>query len=345
VKVLILKPSSLGDVVQAFPVLRLIKAHLPSAEVHWWIDSALAPLLEGDPHLAGVIRFERRRWGKPVHWDELLASIRTLRRHRFDWVIDLQSLARSGAFAWLSGGRLIVGLDDPREGARGFYDIVVRRPGYLSHAVDWYLGVLPHLGVPVHRQFDWIPERPEISTRVRSQAPNDACRWICLQPGARWENKRWPAERFAELAGRLSETRSEVRFAIIGGRDEQELGARIASAAPGRCLDLTGRTSLVEMVEWVRRCDLLVTNDTGPMHVAAAIGKPVVALFGPTEAARTGPYGQLKCVLRHPLPCAPCMDSRCGFEHPMECLRGIGVERVLRAVSERLFAAPIASAP
>lgn len=335
-KILILKPSSLGDVVQALPVLRLIKAHHPDAEVHWWIDSSLAPLLEGDPDLAGVIRFERRRWGKPYHWDELLASIRALRRHRFDWVIDLQSLARSGAFAWLSAGRLIVGLDDAREGARGFYDIVVPRPGYHSHAVDWYLAVLPHLGVPVNNSFTWLPARTDIAARVRAEAPDDGSRWVGLQPGARWENKRWPVEGFAELVRRLTQARLNTRFLILGGRDDQPLGAQISAAAPGRCLDLTGRTTLPEMIEWVRRCDMIVTNDTGPMHVAAAMGRPVVGLFGPTEPRRTGPYRQMHGVLRNPLPCAPCMESRCAFERPLECLRGIGVETVFQAVHQRL---------
>jgi len=91
VKILILKPSSLGDVVQALPVLRLIKQHLPHSEVYWWIDSKLAPLLEGDPDLAGVVRFERQRWAAPRHWGELWRSVRWVRAQRFDWVIDLQS--------------------------------------------------------------------------------------------------------------------------------------------------------------------------------------------------------------------------------------------------------------
>jgi ADP-heptose:LPS heptosyltransferase len=113
-KILILKPSSLGDVVQALPVLRLLKLHRPHAEVFWWIDSSLAPLLEGDPDLAGVVRFERRRWASPVHWPEMCDRIQWLRAQKFDWVIDLQCLARSGAFAWLANGNLTVGLDEPR---------------------------------------------------------------------------------------------------------------------------------------------------------------------------------------------------------------------------------------
>ena len=132
-RILILKPSSLGDIVQALPVLRLLKRHLPSSEIHWWIESSYAPLLEGDPDLAGVVRFERRGWAAPQRWPDLWRSIRWMREQAFDWVIDLQSLARSGAFAWLANGKLTVGLDEPREGARGFYDLIARRPSFHIH--------------------------------------------------------------------------------------------------------------------------------------------------------------------------------------------------------------------
>jgi heptosyltransferase-1 len=155
-KILILKPSSLGDVIQALPVLRLLKLHFRDAEIFWWIDSALAPLLEGDPDFAGVVRFERKRWGKPQHWPEMLRSIRWLREQNFDWVIDLQCLARSGAFAWLANGKFLVGLDEVREGARGFYDVAVRENH--SHARRGLVSlVLPQLGVPVHKNFNGCP--------------------------------------------------------------------------------------------------------------------------------------------------------------------------------------------
>lgn len=335
-RVLILKPSSLGDVVQALPVLRLIKQRHPRAQVHWWIDSSLAPLLEGDPDLEGVIRFERKRWARPIHWNEMLASIRHMRRHNFDWVIDLQSLARSGAFAWLAKGSLLVGLDDAREGARGFYDIVVRRASRQTHAVDWYLAVLPHLAVPVHKRFTWLPERPAVAASIREKFPGEGVKWICLIPGARWENKRWPVERFAGLARRLANADGAVRFAVLGGRDDQAMGTKIVAAVGSRCVDLTGQTSLPEMVEWVRRCSIVVTNDTGPMHVAAALGRPIVALFGPTDPRRTGPYGQANGVLNHALPCAPCMESHCAHEPKLECMLRIEEDTVFSEVQWRL---------
>ena len=335
-KILILKPSSLGDVVQALPVLRLIKRHLPGSEIHWWIDSRLAPLLEGDPDLASVVLFERQRWVSPRHWPEMWRSIRWLRRQAFDRVIDLQCLLRSGVFAWVTNGKLSIGLDDPREGARGFYDIIVRRPSALTHAVDWYLGVLPPLGVPVDGDFQWIPERPALAESVRRKWPvGNAC-WIAIQPGARWPNKRWPAESYAELVRLLAAANPDLNFVILGDAEDCSLGEVIAGVNDARCLDLTGKVSLPEMVEWIRLSKLMVTNDTGPMHIAAALGTPVVALFGPTEPRRTGPYRQLEHVVRIDLPCAPCMSPRCRYVKPLECLRAIQPAAILDVVHRRL---------
>jgi heptosyltransferase I len=336
VKILILKPSSLGDVVQALPVLRLLKRHLPQSEIYWWIESSLAPLLDGDPDLAGVIRFERRRWAKPQNWLELLESIRGMRAQAFDWVIDLQCLLRSGAFAWLAAGKLAVGLDEPREGGRGFYDLIARRPSFHTHAVDWYLRVLPLLGVPVDFNFQWLPPRAGVAAGIRRKWPVENHRWLLIQPGARWLNKRWPVEHYAELVRQLSARRTDLRFAILGGAEDRPLGEQVARTSRGRCLDLTGRLTLPEMVEWIRAGEMMVTNDTGPMHVAAALGKPVVALFGPTEPHRTGPYGQIERVLQLELPCVPCLKSRCAWAKPFECLRALPPSAVVSAVERRM---------
>lgn len=342
-KILILKPSSLGDVIHALPVLRLLKLHFRDAEIFWWIDSALAPLLEGDPDLAGIVRFERRRWGKPWHWPEMLRSIRHLRAQRFDLVIDLQCLARSAAFAWLARGERLVGLDEIREGARGFYDLAAPRASFHTHAVDWYLAVLPLLGVPVHKNFTWLPDRPQIAAAVKRKWFSEPSTFnlqpstlVLFQPGARWENKRWPAGHFAALLRALAEKYPRAQFAVLGGKDDRPLGETIAQAAPPRCLNLCGQTTLPEMIEVVRRCDLLITNDTGPMHVAAALGRPLVALFGPTEPRRTGPYGQLENVVRLNLPCIPCLSPRCHIADTNACLRKLPPALVL-ARAEKLL--------
>lgn len=335
-KVFILKPSSLGDVVQALPVLRLIKLQHPTSEIFWWIDAGLAPLLARDPDLTGVIPFDRHCWKSPLRWAELWDCVRAIREHRFDWVIDLQSLMRSGLMAWLANGKLTIGLDDAREGARGFYDAIVPRPSYHTHAVDWYLAALPPLGVPVHWNFTWLPEHKDTAHIVREKWRSDSGRWIALQPGARWLNKRWPVEYFAELVKKLRNRFDDVRFVILGGSADHDLGRHIFKTDPERCLDLTGRTTLTEMVEWTRLCELMVTNDTGPMHVAAALGKPVVAMFGPTEPRRTGPYGQVDQVLQHKLPCVPCMKDSCSYHQPLECLRALTPDRVAVRVAHIL---------
>ena len=335
-KILILKPSSLGDVIQALPVLRLLKLQIPAAEVFWWIDSALAPLLEGDPDLSGVVRFERRRWGKPRYWPELFQSVRSLRAERFDLIIDLQSLLRSGAIGWLANGKQYIGLDDDREGANAFYDRAVPRASFHTHAVDWYLSVLPALGLKVQKNFTWLPERAGVSAAITTKWDINGKKWIALQPGARWQNKRWPVQNFSALVTLLAAGFPGVHFAILGGKDDLALGETISRALPARCLNLCGATTLPEMIEWLRLTDLLVTNDTGPMHAAAALGKPVVALFGPTEPRRTGPYGQLQNVLRIDLPCSPCLKPECHYEKPEECLRAIPAETVARKVEQLL---------
>jgi heptosyltransferase-1 len=338
VKILILKPSSLGDVVQALPVLRLIKLHLPQSEIYWWIESSLAPLLEDDADLAGVVRFNRRRWAEPRNWARLFRTVRWARAQRFDWVIDLQCLARSAIFGWLANGQFTVGLDEPREGAHGFYDVVATRPSPQTHAVDWYLSVLDLLKVPRHWNFQWLPQRPEVEAAIRRKWPVQENRWIVLQPGARWLNKRWPVESFAQLVQRWQPAKERFRFAILGGEEDVTLGATIAQAAPERCLDLTGKLSLPEMLEWIRLSELMISNDTGPMHAAAAMGKPLMALFGPTEPKRTGPYSQMRNVIQQKLWCVPCMSPRCRNSTPLECLHAVTPSMVLERMQEHLAA-------
>ena len=335
-KVLILKPSSLGDVVQALPLLRLLKQHRPDAEVHWWLASELCPLLAGDADLATVIPFERKRWRSPTYWPDGFDQIRALRAARYDWVIDLQGLARSALFAWLANGAFTIGLELEREGAHLAYDLAVPRPKDKPHAVEWYLAVARALGIPVHDSFAWLPARPEIAAQVETKCPHNGARWLGINPGARWDNKRWPVEHFTELVRQLAARDANFRFALFGGPGDWQLTDTIQRAAPDRCVNFAGRTALPEFIELLRGCELLVTNDTGPMHLAAALRKPIVSLFGPTSPEQTGPYGQESFALRHPLPCAPCMKSRCHWVEPLACLRGISPASVADEVMRRL---------
>ena len=215
-KILILKPSSLGDVVQALPVLRLLKHHWPASEIYWWLGAESLALLDGDPDLAGVFPFQRRHWKSPLNWFEMLSSVREMRQKRFDLVIDLQGLARSGMFAWLANGGLTIGVDDPREGARGFYDIAVPRPSPRTHAVDWYLEVLRVLNVPVHWNFTWLPPRPKAVASIYRKWQPDSAVWVIINPGARWLNKRWPIEHFSRLVQRLAEAKARAALCDFG---------------------------------------------------------------------------------------------------------------------------------
>lgn len=337
-RVLILKPSSLGDVVQAIPVLRLIKQHAPGCQIDWWLENALGGLLQGDPDLHEIIPFDRKRWGRPAYWPEVFRSLRALRRRRYDWVIDLQALARSALVAWCAAGAITIGLQDHREAAPALYDYSIPRPSDQTHAVDWYLEVLRFLNVPVHGNFDWMPMRDAAAAAVEARWHPGNHSWIALQPGARWLNKRWPAGHFAALV-RVAAARLPHHFAILGGADDRALGEIIRVAAPDRCLNLAGQTSLAESFEWLRRCDAVVTNDTGPMHAAAALNIPVIGLFGPTNPSRTGPYGQSSATLRRTdLPCVPCMKSICRHTEPMACLTGISAEQAFVELERRLNA-------
>lgn len=326
-KILLLKPSSLGDVIHALPVLRMLKRHLPKSEIYWWLDVSLLPLLEHDPDLAGIISFHRNRWAAPHRWPEIAASVLTMRRHRFDWAIDLQGLARSAIFGWLARPDLLVGLDNPREGsregARAFYDLTPPRADATMHAVDRYLAALAPLHVPVNWNFKWLPPRENIARQLEEKWRPGTARWVALLPGGRWDNKRWPVSHFRELVESLART-TDVRFVILGSKEEQSLGATIAAVDPARCLNLAGQTSLNEMIEWLRLSRIVVTNDTGPMHVAAALGRPVLAIFGPTNPASTGPYRQLHNVLQNTgLPCVPCMSQTCHYRDPLACMKSI----------------------
>ena len=339
-KILILKPSYLGDVIHAVPVLRLLKSHLPQSRIYWWLDSRLKSLLDEDPDLAGVIPFDRQGWATPRRWLQMFSSLQDLRARHFDLAIDLQGLARSGIVAWLADAGLTIGLDSgrdgSREGARAFYDLTPPPPAAGTHAVDRYLAVLALLQVPAHWNFEWLPKRPEIAAQIQQKwNPGDGP-WIVLLPGARWDNKRWPVEHFVQLAG-LMRGMGAFQFVVLGGAEERAAGEAIAKENPGRCLNLAGQTTLWEMIEWVRRGRLVISGDTGPMHVAAALGRPVVALFGPTNPRKTGPYGKPDSVLQiNSLPCVPCMKPSCHYAVPLACLNTLTVESVIDRVREEL---------
>ena len=328
-KVLILKPSSLGDIIHAIPVLRLIKIQRPEWRVHWWIAKHFAPLLEMDSDINTLHYFERNACNSFKGVARGMECIERMRAEQFDLVIDLQGLARSALHGWAVRGEYTIGLDQCREGAALFYDVSVRRPTSHTHAVDWGLQVLPEIGLSARGSFEWLPERPWIAKGLCDLGYQSDYRWIGLCPGARWKSKRWPVELFEELIRMFKF--SDVRFAVFGGKEDIVIGRRLAASE--RVVDLTGRTSLPEMIEWMRVCSTVVTNDTGPMHIAAALDIPVVALFGPTDPLKTGPYRAKGKVFRQVYEqCDQCIAGRSYRAKGHDCMKSINPTEVAAAV-------------
>jgi heptosyltransferase-1 len=318
-KILIVKPSSLGDVIQALPVLRLLKIRYPESTIHWWLAENLFPLLAGDPHIDVLIPFNRNAWRSFTGLSALIETISRTRCEEYDLVIDLQGLARSGLLTWLARGTQTIGIDLPKEGARLFYDSAVPRPS-KPHAVDWYLEVAKQLDLPMEVSFEWIPTRTASRSKILKEHPLRGKRIIGVVPGARWNNKRWPAEHFTQTLNQLASS-GEYVFSILGGSGDRAFAGTLCDRKDA--IDLLGKTDLAEMIEWVRRCELVITNDTGPMHVAAALGRPTIGLFGPTRPDQTGPYQQLANSLSVPMACAPCLKSTCAHGRYMACLEDL----------------------
>jgi len=331
VKVLILKPSSLGDIIHALPVLRLIKQQRPGWEVHWWIEKNFAPLLEMDRDISALHYFERQALRSYKSVVRGMQCIGRMRAERFDVIIDLQGLARSALHGWAVHGGYTIGLDQRREGASLLYDMLIPRPSSRTHAVDWCLEVLPGIGLSADGPFEWLPERHWMTNQLCGLGYQSNVRWIGLCPGARWKSKQWPVESFEALVKKLDYP--DVRFVVFGGKDDMAMGRRLATDE--HVVDLTGRTSLPEMIEWMRVCSAVVTNDTGPMHIAAALSVPVVALFGPTDPLKTGPYrAKGRVVYQEYGQCDRCINGRSYREEGHDCMKSIDPSVVAAAVIE-----------
>jgi lipopolysaccharide heptosyltransferase I len=308
-RIALIKPSALGDVVHALPVLTALRRRFPQAHLTWVVGSAYAPLLRGHPDLDEVLPFERRAdWlrGARAHARFFLE----LRRRRFDLVVDLQGLLRSGLMAAATGAARRVGASTAREGARWFYtDVVAVPPLHRAHAVERYWRLAEALGAGGPKEFR-VPILPE-AERWAAQALADLPRpWLMLGPGARWPTKRWPAEHFAELARRARACCGGA-VVLVGSADEAPLATALRRLLVGPVLDLVGRTTLPQLVALLARADVLLANDTGPLHLADALGRPVVAPYTCTRARLTGPYRSLHRVVETGVWCAGSYRKRC----------------------------------
>jgi lipopolysaccharide heptosyltransferase I len=343
--ILIIKLSALGDVVQAVPVFEALRQRYPTARISWVVDEEVAELLQHYPGLDGVLVCRRRLWAKrlrePPAWPvlamEVLGFCRQLRRRHYDVVIDLQGLLKSGLLLGVTRGGRKLGFDRTREGSWLFLNEKLQPYDPDRHAVERYLDVAGYLGAEVSSvrfQDPWTAEeQPSFASRLEQITAGSKGPLIVCHPIGRWPTKLWPADRFARLTRRLAE---EVEATVVftgSARDRGRIQAIVQQGANDRLLNRAGATSLRELAYLYKHAALLVAVDSGPMHLAAALGTPVVALFGPTAPWRTGPYGSGHAILWAGLDCSPCFKREC---QSGECMAAISVDEVMRAVLDQL---------
>lgn len=370
-KILLIKLSSLGDVIHSLPLLNKLRRRYPDATIDWLVAENFAELLAPDPAISNVIGFDKAAWSSPwrlAPYRNAAALIGKLRTERYDLVIDLQGQLRSAVLAFGSRAPVRIGFGKPRpdrwralsrpipaeaqkhawQGARErswlAYTDFIPLPSLDRHPVERYLGVGPMLGLDDAPADFSFPVPPEAHSRIDALVDYyeiGKSPLVVLAPGTNWETKEWRSEGFAELARNCIEKKRAV--VLVGSDNERALCEKVASLAPG-AVDLAGETTLPELAALIGRAAACVTNDSGPMHLAVALGRPVLAIFGPTDPVWAGPYRRDGAVIRKPLPCSPCYLrelSRCPNEHA--CMREVGAAEVM-AKLDAILAKPMAPA-
>lgn len=319
-KVLVIKLSSFGDMFHPLPAVRLIKKET-GAVIDWVTQPEYVELVKCFNDVSRVIPFCRRGFLK--RFPEFL---RDLRREHYELVLDFQGLLKSALVARSAYGDRRIGPSFHRECSSLFYHEVAGQKNKNRHAVEECLDVVRHLGFPV-MPVEFPVTFP--SLQVEGRPPR-----VALVPGTRWPSKCWPPEKFAAVANDLV-VRFNASIFLFGSCDETDLCARIGAAIHGDVIDMSGRTTLSEMGSFFASMDILVSNDSGAMHMAAAVGLPVVAIFGPTDPLRTGPYGENNMVITADVECRPCFSRHC-VEQGRLCMENISVEQVVSAVESVL---------
>lgn len=334
-RILLIKPSSLGDIVHAFPVVSAIKTQWPGSHITWLVKRQWADLVE---RAEGVDRV----WPVEMTVRSWIREGRALRAQRFDIAIDLQGLFRSAIVARFSGAPTRIGFANGREGSPWFY---TQRIPVLSpdiHAVDRYLSVAAALGSS-------LPGKPRFGLRLLEKdmaTVRELCRrkgfsmdkpWVAMNIGARWSTKRWPLASFAAVVDQLHETHRDP-VVMIGSADERAYTNRLRALTDRPFVDLSGEIPLGCLPALLSTATAMITNDSGPMHIAAALGVPVIAMFGPTSAIRTGPYGAGHHVLAGRVSCSPCFSRVCRHDPELECLHLIKPTQVVDVIRPLLAA-------
>ena len=368
-RILLIKPSALGDVVHTIPVLVKLRARYPRARIDWLITPENAEIVRCHPALSNVVLFARRdfskrgrRWRAFLSFFDLLKQIR---RAKYDLVIDMHGQVRSAFFALISGAPVRIGFDRPikrtltvsaehdlknvpshgwrgaREGSWIAYTHRIPIPTLDVHAIDRYLWVGKLLGfddTPPDLTIYLSPETIRNVDRLLKEKGVSASQpLIVLVPGTIWETKHWTIEGFAGVARQFLHDGYAV--ALAGTKRDEQRCRQIAAAAPGAC-DLSGKTTPADLAALIRRAEVTVTNDSGSMHVAASLGKPMVSIFGPTNPVHIGPYERPDSVVRVDLPCSPCNYrrlSQCPYDHA--CMKQVTSAMVVERVQKILLTA------
>jgi lipopolysaccharide heptosyltransferase I len=303
VKILLIKPSAIGDIVQTLPVLTGLRRQWPDAQIDWIVNDNLADILEGHPCLNRVILYRRKRWTTPWRVPEIWRWARQLRREKYDLTIDLQGLFRSGLMTLAAASPRRLGLLSAREGSRAFYTEFIA-DNALSNA-ERYVTTLEHLGIPVQRlDFQLIPRAPF------PEVLKDFGPYILLHPYSQWTTKLWPWRYYQELVDSMP----EHKFVVVG------IGPWFPLDAPGRLVDLRGKLTLQELVTVTSKAQSVLSPDSGPAHIAGALGRPTLVLYGATDWRESKPAGLNVRIHTHALFCSPCQKRTCWRDSSVECM-------------------------
>lgn len=319
-KVLIVKPSSLGDIFHTFPAVSLLVEAWPNSEFHWLVAPQFASVIKYSPAVTKTIIFPRRELGAAKTILPAFFKLKhDLRQTTYTTVIDFQGLLRSAFFAKIAPAAQHIGFDSPRESlARVFYNQRIKLPNNCKHAVDRNLFMAEKIS-GLQKTFQQLPPLPSINafavnaTRLLNNAGCDSDDQIIgVALGARWESKRWSDKFFTTLLRELTKQLPRYKIILLGATDCLSSAQNITTTLNNRqIVSLVGKTSLTELIEVIQQCKIVICNDSGPMHIAAAANKPVFAFFGPTIPANTGPYGSKHYIFQSKIDCIGCLKRYC----------------------------------
>lgn len=336
-KILVVRLRGIGDVILSTPVLDNLQRAFPEAEIDYLTEPPSAPLLQDHPLIKRVHVLAHREWQKLPRREQLRANlnfIRALRAQQYDMVIDLFGNPRTALLTYLTRAPLRVGF---RFRVRRFaYNRVVIPRGDQLHAVEFNLDILRALHIPiVTTQLNVaVQPAPIVEAFWQEHSLKSHKCVIAFNAFGGWSTKRWPLASFAELGDRL-QRELNAKVILLWGPGEKEEVNQMAGMMRTQPL-IAPQTDLPALASLLSRVDLLVANDSGPMHLAAALQRPVVAIFGPTRPHLQGPWGEGHAIVtKEGLPCLGCNGLTCKIQ-THDCMQELPVERVCKAVSKRI---------